>query len=161
LAVTEPPLNLVPIKEADRTLKNAFGRAGELPGDPYSDLKKRLIEQAYEDDLAEEQVIQRRIESLTENVRREVEAELADEWGRATSPGRPTSRARGSRDREREAGIPVRGRPSPLSARGGFKLSPRVSAPDSAPLLLVVPHVAQPLQPARLRLLFLGHGSKG
>jgi hypothetical protein len=70
--------NLVPIKTADRELKRAFGR-GELPGDPYSDLKERLIDQAYAEDVAEEQVILHRIESLTANVRAEVEAELAGE----------------------------------------------------------------------------------
>jgi hypothetical protein len=77
-ALTGDVTNLVPIKEADRALKNAFGRTG-LPGDPYSDLKERLIDQAYAEDVAEEQVILQRIESLTEGVRREVEAELAGE----------------------------------------------------------------------------------
>jgi hypothetical protein len=45
-ALTGDGETLMPIKTADRELKRAFGR-GELPGDPYSDLKERLIEQAY------------------------------------------------------------------------------------------------------------------
>jgi hypothetical protein len=40
-------------------------------------LQERLIEQLYEADKAEEQVVQRRIDSLTENVRAEVLEEHA------------------------------------------------------------------------------------
>ena len=70
---------LVPLKECDRALKREFGRGEHEPGDSYSDLKNRLAEQLYQEDLAQEQVIQRRIQNLRANVRREVEADLADD----------------------------------------------------------------------------------
>jgi hypothetical protein len=71
--------SVVPLKEADRALKREFGRGETVPGDSYSAFKERLCEQLYQADKAEERVVQRRIESLTANVRREVEAELADD----------------------------------------------------------------------------------
>jgi len=107
--------NLVPIKEADRTLKNAFGRAG-LPGDPYSALKERLIEQAYQADLAKEQVIRRRIENLTQNVRREVLEEHAAHF-------EALSEAAGDRElavAEREAAVTARERKASPTYRAAF-----------------------------------------
>ena len=67
------------LKEADRALKREFGRGDLTQGDSYDSLKERICEQLYKADKAEERVVQRRIESLTANVRREVEQELAAE----------------------------------------------------------------------------------
>jgi len=80
-ALADDVQTLVPLKTCDRELKLAFGTpALNEPGDAYGDLKARLLEQAYQEDLATEQVVQRRIETLTAKVRREVEAEHAAEF---------------------------------------------------------------------------------
>jgi len=106
-ALTNDVRTLVPLKEADRALKREFGRGD--PGDSYSELKNRLAEQLYQEDLAEEQVIQRRIKNLRENVRREVEAEHAAEF-----------RARADAAAEREADVTERERQARPSYRASF-----------------------------------------
>src|SRR5215208_4595666 len=80
-ALADDVQTLVPLKTADRALKLAFGTpALNEPGDAYGDLKSRLCEQLYAEDLAEERVVQRRIETLSAKVRREVEAEHEAEF---------------------------------------------------------------------------------
>lgn len=91
---------LVPLKDADRAMKPEFGRS-DYPTDSYGELKTRLLEQAYQEDLATEQVVQRRIETLTAKVRREVEAEQAAEF-----------QARAEAAAEREAAVAERERQS-------------------------------------------------
>jgi hypothetical protein len=103
---------LVPLKEADRALKREFGRGENVPGDSYSAFKERLCEQLYEADKAEEQVVQRRIESLTANVRREVEVELAAE--------RAGQRATAAALQEREHAVTERERRVRPSYRARF-----------------------------------------
>ena len=100
---------LVPLKEADRALKRAFGRGDDLPGDSYTDLKERIATELYETDLAEERVVQRRIANLTANVRREVEAKHAAE-----------AEAREAGFQEREATVTAREREASPSYRAAF-----------------------------------------
>jgi hypothetical protein len=88
-----------------------------VPGDSYSAFKERLIEQLYETDKAEERVIQKRIDSLTANVRAEVEAELAAE----TEANRTRASGLDAREtavaaREREATPSYRARLMAVSA---------------------------------------------
>src|SRR5215216_3889361 len=40
-------VTVVPLKEADRALKRAYGRRDDVPGDFYTDLKERRVEQLY------------------------------------------------------------------------------------------------------------------
>jgi hypothetical protein len=132
-AVAGDVQNLVPIKEADRTLKNAFGRS-ELPGDPYSDLKERLIDQAYAEDVAEEQVIVQRIDSLTEGVRRECEAELAGEREQLLAAA-----AESAKDLEdREAIVTAREKKAKPSYRATFAIAGALLAVAGDLLLRVV-----------------------
>ena len=101
---------LVPLKLADRELKRAFGTpALNAPGDAYGDLKARLLEQAYQEDLATEQVVQRRIASLRATVRSEVEAERDAHF-----------QARADRAAEREAEVTERERQARPSYRARF-----------------------------------------
>ena len=103
---------LVPLKEADRCLKREFGRGD--PGDAYGELKARLLEQAYQEDRATEQVVQRRIETLTAKVRREVEAEHAAEYQALAEIA--AEREAAVTERERQASPSYRGRIALLSA---------------------------------------------
>jgi len=103
---------LVPLKEADRALKREFGRGENLPDDSYSAFKERLIEQLYQADLAEERVIKKRIDSLTANVRAEVEAELAAET--------EANVKRASRLDARETAVAAREREATPSYRAAF-----------------------------------------
>ena len=48
-------VTVVPLKEADRALKRAYGRRDDVPGDFYTDLKERRVEQLYAADPPTEQ----------------------------------------------------------------------------------------------------------
>lgn len=106
-----------PLKECDRALKRAFGRGDTTAGDSYDTLKERLCEQLYEAAKAEEGVVQRRIESLTANVRREVEDKLADQ--RAEQEVTAAALKNGSRPSRNESARPAPpiAQPSPRVAR--------------------------------------------
>lgn len=101
-----------PLKECDRALKRAFGRGDTTAGDSYDTLKERLCEQLYEAGKAEEGVVQRRIESLTANVRREVEDKLADQ--------RAEQEATAAALEEREQAVAERERQARPSYRAAF-----------------------------------------
>jgi hypothetical protein len=109
---------LVPLKVADRVLKREFGRGQDQPGDSYSVFEERLIEQLYQADLAEERVIQKRIDSLTENVRAEVQAELeADRAELDATAAALHDREQAVAERERQARPSYRAR---FGAVGAF-----------------------------------------
>jgi hypothetical protein len=79
-ALANDVVTLVPLKEADRALKRAFGRGDDDPGDSYADLKERIAEDLFTAANSEERAVKARKDSLRAAVRQTVENELADEW---------------------------------------------------------------------------------
>jgi hypothetical protein len=103
-ALANDVVTLVPLKEADRALKRAFGRGDHDPGDSYIDLKERIAEELFSAADSEERVVKARKESLRAAVRSAVEAELGAERAQLDATAAVLEdRAEAVGERERQA----------------------------------------------------------